>query len=163
MPLRHRLLALVALVLALCLAAGGALTYWTGLRKIELEMSSAIEVGASSVSDALSGLNESTDPSAQLQRVISSFDGDRHVIARLVAPDGTVTQASRLMTPPDPAPAWLYALLAGPVHQRTFELPSSFKHFGTVRIEADPHNEVGEVWEDLKLKILIVSAFCVMV
>ena len=160
MPLRRRLLALVALVLALCLAAGGALTYWHGLRKIELEMSSAIEVGNSAVGDALSAIGTSANATAHLHRIISSFDGDRHVAARLVAPDGTVSDISRLKTPVDPPPEWLYRLLAGSDHTRTYNLPEEFRHLGRIRIEADPHNEVGEVWEDLKLKFLIVSGFC---
>ena len=160
MPLRRRLLALVALVLALCLFVGGALTYWAGLRKIELEMSSAIEVGDSAVADALSAIGSSSDASAHLHRVVSSFDGDRHVVARLVAPGGTVVDISRLKAPVDPAPSWLYDLLAGRDHSRSFDLPDNLKHLGSIMIEADPHNEVGEVWEDLKLKFLIVSIFC---
>ena len=160
MPLRRRLLALVALVLALCLFIGGALTYWGGLRKIELEMSSAIEVGDSAVSDALSAIGSSPDASAHLQRIVSSFDGDRHVVARRVAPSGTVVDVSRLKAPVDPAPSWLYNLLAGRVLSKSFSLPDNLKHLGSITIEADPHNEVGEVWEDLKLKFLIVSIFC---
>jgi two-component system, NarL family, sensor histidine kinase UhpB len=160
MPLRRRLLALVALVLALCLFVGGALTYWAGLRKIELEMSSAIEVGDSAVTDALSTIGASSDASAQLHRIVSSFDGDRHVVARLAAPGGTAVDISRLKAPVDPAPSWLYDLLAGRGHSRSFTLPDNLKHLGSITIEADPHNEVGEVWEDLKLKFLIVSIFC---
>ena len=163
MPLRRRLLALVALVLALCLVAGGALTYWQGLRKIELEMSSAIEVADSAVGDAMSTIGASPDAAAYLHRIITSFDGDRHVVARLVAPGGNVVDASRLRRPVDPAPTWLYKLLSGPVHSRRFELPADLKHLGVVTIEADPHSEIGEVWEDLKLKILIISGFCAVV
>jgi two-component system, NarL family, sensor histidine kinase UhpB len=159
MPLRRRLLALVALVLALCLAAGGALTYWQGLRKIELEMSSAIEVADSAVGDAMSTIGTSPDAPAYLHRIVTSFDGDRHVVARLVGPNGTV-DVSRLRPPSDPAPTWLYKLLAGPVHSRRFELPADLKHLGVITIEADPHNEIGEVWEDLKLKFLIIFGFC---
>jgi len=163
MPLRRRLLALVALVLALCLVAGGALTYWQGLRKIELEMSSAIEVADSAVGDAMSTIGASPDAAAYLHRIITSFDGDRHVVARLMAPDGKVVDASRLRRPVDPAPTWLYKLLSGPVHSRRFELPTELKHHGVVTIEADPHSEIGEVWEDLKLKVLIISGFCAVV
>ena len=67
----------------------------------------------------------------------------------------------RAFSPPvDPAPAWLYKLLAGPAHSRRFELPADLKHLGVITIEADPHNEIGEVWEDLKLKFLIIFGFC---
>lgn len=160
MPLRRRLLSLVALVLAACLLAGGALTYWTGLHKIELEMSSAIEVGSSTVADALSSIASRSDPLAQVHRIVGSFDGDRHVVARLIGPDGSVRDVSRLLKPVDPPPAWLYWLLAGKIHTREFDLPAQFKSLGMIDLRADPHNEIGEVWEDLKLKFIIISTFC---
>ena len=160
MPLRRRLLVLVALVLGACLLVGGALTYWAGLRKIELEMSSAIAVGSSAVMDALSSIETSSDPATQVIRIVGAFDGDRHLVARLVAPDGTVKSVSNLKAPVDPPPAWLYKLLEGNIHTQTFTLPDNLRHLGSITLEADPHNEVGEVWEDLQLKFLIISGFC---
>ncbi len=115
MPLRRRLLVLVALVLGACLLVGGALTYWAGLRKIELEMSSAIAVGSSAVMDTLTSIQESSDPEAQLTRIVRAFDGDRHLVARLVGPNGALKSASRLKAPVDPPPAWLYELLEGKI------------------------------------------------
>jgi two-component system sensor histidine kinase UhpB len=160
MPLRRRLLVLVALVLGACLVVGGALTYWAGLRKIELEMSSAIAVGRSAIVDALTPLDESADPEAQAVRIVRAFDGDRHLVARLVASDGTVKSSSRLKPPVDPPPAWLYDLLKGKIHSQVFTLPPNMQPLGSITLEADPHNEVGEVWEDLQLKFLIISGFC---
>lgn len=163
MPLRRRLLALVALVLGLCLIGGSALNYWYGLRKVDLEMSSAIEVAASAVSDALLSVTSGTDTSAQVQRIVASFDGDRHVIARLLSPDKKVISSSALERPTDPPPQWLYWLLSGEPRSRTFDLPAGLKKFGTLEISADSHNEIGEVWEDLKLKFLIIVSFCAIV
>jgi two-component system sensor histidine kinase UhpB len=96
----------------------------------------------------------------QLHRIVGSFDGDRHVLARLVAPDGSVRDVSRIRKPVDPPPAWLYWLLAGKIHTREFNLPEQFKNLGKIELRADPHNEIGEVWEDLKLKFIIISSFC---
>jgi two-component system sensor histidine kinase UhpB len=127
MPLRRRLLALVALVLALCLIGGGALNYWYGLRKIDLEMSSAIEVAGSAVGDALSTISPGADVRLQVDRIITSFDGDRHIVARLVAADGNVINASRLEKPTDPSPRWLYRMLEGVPRERSFNLPPAAK------------------------------------
>ena len=160
MFLRRRLLVLVALVLGACLLLGGALTYWASLRKVEIEMSSAIEVGNSTVSDAMASIAISGDPLAYLRRVVRSFDGDRHVIARLVAPDGTTKEVSRLEPPRDPPPHWLHQLFAGNTYTREFQPPAPFKGIGTVELRSDSHNEVGEVWEDLKLKLIIIGGFC---
>ncbi|MBS0253464.1 MAG: HAMP domain-containing protein [Proteobacteria bacterium] len=163
MPLRRRLLALVALVLALCLSGGGVLTYLYGLRKIDLEMSSAMEVAGSAVSDALASVAAGPDANTQVRRIISSFDGDRHIVARLVGPSGKTTSMSRLEKPFDPPPGWLFWLLAGEPRARTFVLPKGVEDIGTIKIQADPHNEVSEVWEDLKLKFLIIASFCAVV
>lgn len=163
MPLRRRLLALVALVLALCLIGGGVLTYLYGLRKIDLEMSSAMEVAGSAVGDALTSVVPGPDANTQVRRIISSFDGDRHIVARLVNPTGKIASVSRLEKPFDPPPSWLFGLLAGEQRARTFDLPKGVQDLGTIRIQADPHNEVSEVWEDLKLKFLIIASFCAVV
>jgi two-component system sensor histidine kinase UhpB len=154
---------LVALVLGVCLLLGGVLTYWTSLRKVETEMSSAIEVGNSTVGDALASIAISGDPLTYLQRVIGSFDGDRHVVARLVAPDGTTKITSRLEPPRDPPPHWLHQLFAGNTYIKEFSLPAPYKGIGTVELQSDSHNEVGEVWEDLKLKFIILAGFCATV
>ncbi|MBA2127633.1 histidine kinase [Hyphomicrobium methylovorum] len=163
MPLRRRLLLLVALVLAACLLVASVLTYWAGLRKIDLEMSSAIEVGDSAVMEAMASIDSSTDPAAHVRRTIASFNGDRHLVARLIGPDGEVVDVSQLKPPADPPPAWLFDLLGRHSYSRTFPLPGASKNLGQLRIDADPHNEVSEVWEDLKLKLLIVTAFCAVV
>ena len=162
MPLRRRLLLLVAAILALCLAGGGALSYWHALRKIELEMSSAIDVGFAATEDALSDVG-TVDTMTHLRRIVSSFNGDRHLKATLIAPDGTVALKSRVKAPVDPAPQWLYRLLVGTTHKRELSLPDPIRNAGRIELEADPHNEVGEVWEDLKLKFIIIFGFCAVV
>ena len=47
MPLRRRLILLIALVLCLSLVIGAILTYWQAVRKVDLEMTSAITAGPS--------------------------------------------------------------------------------------------------------------------
>jgi len=163
MPLRRRLLAFVALVLALCLLAGGALSYWNGLRKVDLEMSSAVDVAASAVSDALLTITAGSDARSQVLRLVSSFDGDRHVKVSLISRDGKFVHASRLLPPADPPPRWLYRLLSGAPRERTFDLPGDLRNIGTITIAADSHSEVGEVWEDLQLKFAIIGSFCTIV
>lgn len=160
MPLRRRLLLLVSVVLAACLLAAGALTYWAGLRKIDLEMSSAITVGDSAVTESIASIGSSPDPATQLRRIIASFNGDRHVFARLVNADGTVADISHLMPSPDPPPVWLLDLFGAQSYTRSYRLPGDAGKLGEIQLTSDPHNEAGEVWEDLKLKLLIISTFC---
>jgi two-component system sensor histidine kinase UhpB len=159
MPLRRRLLVLIALVLCLSLMIGGVLTYWNAVRKIDTEMSSAVQAGESTVKDTLGSLSELAQPERQLEMLIASFDDERHLQASLVAPGGTIAKKSNVNPPADPAPQWLYRLVAGP--QRTVQvmLPAKLASLGHIELRSDSTNEVSEVWEDVKLKLTIIASF----
>jgi two-component system, NarL family, sensor histidine kinase UhpB len=160
MSLRRRLLALIALLLAASLLAGGALTYWNGTRKIDLEMSSALAVGDNALREAVGPMLTGPITDAQLSRAISSFDGDRHVQAIHVLTDGTALAMSRVRQPSDPAPKWLLRLLTAEPAATELQLPSGL---GKIILKADPLNEVTEVWDDAKEKLAIVGGFCTLV
>jgi two-component system, NarL family, sensor histidine kinase UhpB len=157
MSLRRRLLALITVLLAASLLGGGLLTYWQGTRKIDLEMSSAITVGENALRDAVLPLMPGPVSDVQLRRVISSFDGDRHLRARLLAPDGATRLESRVLLPSNPAPQWLYRLLIANPNSMELALPNGQ---GKIVLQADPLNEVTEVWDDAKLKLAIIGGFC---
>ncbi len=164
MSLRRRLLTMVFVVLGLCLVAGSALTYWHSVRKVDIEMISAEEVGVSALRDALLAAHDPTsDARLQIRRVLSAFDGDRHLKVRLVSPTGDILERSRVPPPADPAPEWLFALLAGERSPRVIELPPHMRALGHIEVEAQPANEISEVWEDAKLKLLIIGGFCALV
>ncbi|MEQ1651917.1 MAG: HAMP domain-containing protein, partial [Hyphomicrobium sp.] len=160
MSLRRRLLALIALLLVASLLGGGLLTYWHGIRKIDLEMSSAISVGENALRDAVLPLLPGPITTSQIERIVSSFDGDRHLRAVLISDDGSTALESRVRPPADPAPRWLSRLLTGPPRTTELHLPEGR---GKIMLRAEPLNEVTEVWEDAKLKLAIVGGFCTLV
>jgi two-component system, NarL family, sensor histidine kinase UhpB len=160
MSLRRRLLAIIALVLLASLLGGGALTYWHGNRKIALEMSSAISVGDNAVRDALLPLLPGPITDSQLARIVTSFDGDRHLRAQHIEPSGNVALQSRVQPPSNAAPNWLVKLLAAPPHTAVLELPDDR---GKIVLRSDPLNEITEVWDDAKLKLAIVGGFCTLI
>lgn len=160
MSLRHRLLALIAVLLTASLIGGGILTYWHGLQKIELEMSSAIAVAENAVRDAVLPLLPGPISDSEINRIISSFNSDRHIRADFAGPEGSARFQSRLKLPSDPAPQWLISLLTGEPHATSLELPDGR---GRIQLRADPLNEITEVWDDAKLKLAIVGGFCALV
>lgn len=163
MSLRRRLLAIVIFVMALSLIAGAALTYWHALKKIEVEMQSASEVGASTMRDALAGIEPAPGADQHLKRIVRAFDGDRHLMVRFVGTDGTVTAASRVRQASDPAPSWLIGLLTGPPKVIDVDMPAGLERYGRIQFIPDPVNEVGEVWDDARLKLILVGGFCASV
>jgi two-component system, NarL family, sensor histidine kinase UhpB len=159
MTLRHRLIALIALVLPLSLLAGGLLTYWHAVRKVETEMAAALTFGESSARDAIASLALSADPVQQLARVVASFTGERHLRVSHIGADGSIISTSKVSSPSQPPPSWLAHILAGPQNSVFVELPDDLKRFGHLQIAADPINEVREVWDDVTLKLTIIAGF----
>ncbi|MGL4396302.1 MAG: HAMP domain-containing protein [Hyphomicrobium sp.] len=163
MSLRRRLMVLLGAVLLLSLLGGGVLTYWHAVRKIEIEMASALKIGEQAVQDAVAPLADVDDPQAQLIRLVKSFDGDRHMRIALIAPSGTVVMQSRTTPPANPAPVWLQSALNTGARDATIALPARLAEHGQLRLEADPQNEISEVWEDIALKIAILAGFYALV
>lgn len=163
MTLRQRLLAVISIILLISLIGGSVLTYWQSVRQVALEMSAAINVGESTVNDAIANLSQSNDAEQQVARIVAAFDGDRHLSARLVASDGSERLASRIKPAAAPAPSWLTSFLGGKPQAVSFDLPGDASPLGRLVIKTDAVNEVSEVWDDMKLKLLIMSSFCVLV
>lgn len=156
LSLRRRLIFLILLILPLSLLFGGVLTYWHALQKVETEMAGAIALGETTVRDAVKAWPEGQDVKEQAERLTRVFDGERHLRASLIGSDGAQIVSSRPSPPVLPAPDWLQRALAGPVHSIDIALPSQA---GTLRMTADPRNEIGEVWEDVTLKLKIIASF----
>ncbi len=159
MPLRRRLMSLIALVLLLSLAVGSLLTYWQAVRKVDIEMTSAIAAGESTVRDAIVTLGEVANPQRQLALFIGSFDDERHIRASLIKTSGELALSSRVRPPAEPAPPWLSQLLAGPRRDLVIALSGKLAELGSIKLETDPLNEVAEVWEDATLKFMLISGF----
>ncbi len=163
MSLRSRLLVSILLTLLLSLTAGGAFTYWHAVAKIETEMNAAIGVGSRIAHNAVDDWEEATDPARRLALLVADFEGDRHLRATLVAPDGKVVRSSQVARAENPAPAWLVGLLAAPPKMVAVDLPTVFDRFGTVVLQTDPRNEVAEVWSDVWLTLSVLTIFCALV
>ena len=163
MTLRRRLISLIALVLLLSLAIGSLLAYWQAIRKIEIEMTSAIEAGESTVREAMTALSEISSPERQVAHLVSSFNDERHIRALLINPSGETVRASRVRAPADPAPPWLYRVLAGAPHELTIPLAGKLAALGAIKLETDPRNEVAEVWDDATLKFNLIAGFFAVV
>jgi len=163
LSLRVRLISSIALILLASLLLGGLLTYEQALNKVRTEMDAAIAVGQSVVHNAVDSVEEETNPDLRLRRVVYDFDGDRHLRASLVDDNHVVLAVSTLLEPSDPAPDWFYRFLAE--HSETVDapLPDAFKGHGLIKLQTDSHNEIAEVWSDVKLTLLILLMFCALV
>lgn len=162
MSLRKRLIYSICATLPMSLVAGGVFTYWHATAKIETEMNAAIAVGSRIARNAVDDWEEATDPARRLALLIADFEGDRHLRAKLIGLDGKIQIESSVAPSDNPAPAWFVHLLEPPPKILTVELPEIFDAYGTVQLQTDPRNEVGEVWSDVTLTLAVLGIFCAL-
>lgn len=163
MSLRLRLIRTVALVLLAILALGASLTYWHAQHKIELELSSGVAVAESTARLAVDDAARAADPREGLRRVVHAFDGNRHVRAALLDPEGREIDTSEVLAPDEEAPEWLFGILTQPVKIVRIPLPGSLTKYGMVVLESDQRSETAEVWGDMQLSLTTLTSFCALV
>lgn len=157
MSLRQRLLLRVALVLGLSLIMGAAMSYWRAAGKIRTELHAAFVVGEQVLKDAVGELERSSAPYQQMPSVIDRFSGGRHLKVSLIGMNGERVAESRIAMPSDPAPDWFIALFGGPPETSSIPVPDNVHGYQSFLMEADPRNEVQELWEDLGSSLVVMA------
>lgn len=157
MSLRRKLILSVAAGVLLTFLLGTVLSYVHAIDKIDTEMQAAIAVGARITANAVDDAEEVTNAAKRLDLLVKDFDGDRHLRAIVVGTDGRIRLSSTLAEPDEKMPEWFYRLFSGHTRRSSVLLPDQFSGFGRFELEANPRNEIGEVWEDLLNTLRIVS------
>jgi two-component system, NarL family, sensor histidine kinase UhpB len=160
MPLRFRLIALVAVALSASLALGAAVTLLNASQSVRTEMRSALLVGRQTVDNLAREIAGSPDPQRDLDDLVASFKGSRHL---RVSVTGGAAPAE--MQPVEErshfgkVPAWFVRLIG--VMPETDRVPITIggRPFGVVVIMTDPHNEILEVWTELNGSLVVLALF----
>lgn len=161
MPLRLRLIALVGLVLLFSLACGSALVAWHEAHSVRTELHAALDGGSKTVRNGIDRLTHVDDPADELRRVVATFNGNRHVRATLADGAGQPVVRSTLFVPTQAVPAWFVALIGGRQPELQVPLPG-FAGGGAIVLQADPTNEVGEVWAESRDAVLVLAGFAAL-
>ena len=110
-------------------------------------MRKALEASDRIVDNALLSLPREGED-AYLERLVRSFDDNRHVRVALIAGGRETARVSRLATP-EPVPGWYRRLLEIPV-------AAAHRHSGAperprcLRVTTDARNEIGEAWTQFR-------------
>ncbi|HWE98286.1 MAG TPA: histidine kinase [Caulobacteraceae bacterium] len=140
-----RLRVVIAIVLAL-VAGSAAAVGLAGLRarlSLAEELTAGLGGAGQAASGALTRLSP-RNPDADLQRLVRSFDGDRHV--RVVLLDGRSVEAASRPAAFNAAPAWFTAVLAPVVTSRTLPAPAPAGR--SLRLEPAPAGDVAALWSE---------------
>ena len=161
MSLRTRLIASIIFVLLLSLGAGCASAGWNAARSVRTEMQAALAVGEQTIRHGLEDLPGARDASADLSRLVQAFDGDRHVRAALLDAAGHALVTSALPRPAQPAPGWFVRLVAPDLPRERLPVETEAGRRMVV-LEAEPLNEAGEVWTQLRDSLAVLALSCVL-
>jgi two-component system sensor histidine kinase UhpB len=123
MSLRYRIVAAIALVLLVGSVMGLALASFHARKWLREELTSAQASGVLAVTRDYADLRLSPDPERELRDLVATFDGNRHLAARLITPSGAVIAASR-PAPATAPPAWFGALLREEIKPARFVTPT---------------------------------------
>ena len=156
MSLRVRLIASIIVVLLVSLCVEAAVVGRHAIRSVRMEMQAALAVGVQTLRNGIEGVPQVRDPDAELRRLVHTFDGDRHISAIL---RDTAEQVRVASTPAASAlnvPAWFVVLLAPSIAPVRLDVGGG----KALTVEADPRNEIGEVWTQLWDDLTAIGVSC---
>jgi two-component system sensor histidine kinase UhpB len=154
MSLRLRTVLAIALVLAIGSLAGLAVSGWQAKQTLREELASALAGGRQSVAGALNDAAGSKAFNRDLVRLVSTFDGDRHVEATLRDAAGQVIARSRPLRGRQ-APGWFATLFELPSRRVDVVAPGG----GVIALTPVVANDVAAIWAEFMgwLAVLGVS------
>jgi two-component system, NarL family, sensor histidine kinase UhpB len=160
MSIRFRLIALVCVVLLVSLAFGGMIAYDNATRSVRTEMRSALLVGRQTVKSAIDRLHNAADPSRDLDDLVTSFTGNRHLRVRFLGEAAAVAAPALEISPFGGMPDWFVRLVGVAPVTEQFPIAIAGRDYGIIAIETDPHNEVLEVWNEFTDSLVSPVVFC---
>jgi len=161
LSLRVRLIALVALVFLLSLALGGTVACLNASLSVEREMRAAMTVARQTVEAGIADLGRARDPERELERLVGSFRGNRHVRVAFAGAESMVATPTPDAAPLDRMPGWFVRLMAVPPSRAVLPVDAGGRHYGEITIETVPHNELLEVWNEFGNGVLVLALFSV--
>jgi two-component system, NarL family, sensor histidine kinase UhpB len=157
--LRFRLIGMVSVALVVSLALGGATAWINASRSVRTEMRSALLVGRQTIENAIERLQNSRDPLHDLDDLVPSFEGNRHLRVRLIG-EGAAIAAPIVERPPfGPLPSWFIRVIGvGSITDRV-PIVVGGRGYATIVLETDPHNEILEVWNEFTDSLVTPAVF----
>ncbi len=158
MSLRGQFFLSVVVALLLSLSVLGVVACLHARASVDNEMRMALEAGDRIVDNALLSLPQGGED-AYLERLVKSFDDNRHVRVALI--EGGRERAQSRLAVPDPVPRWYRWLLEIPVQQRI----DTATRLGArrLRVTTDASNEIGEAWTQFRDGAAILALFSLLV
>lgn len=163
LSLRLSLTLAIAAILAGTLAISGALTYRHAANKLDVEIESAMAAARRTIEREFANLPRGKDVGSEIAAIVRSFDDNRHISVAHQLDGGDAVTRSTPAPPVTTMPDWFYRQIAPPERTATIAFPPEVAAPGSLIIHAEPRNEAGEVWGDLRLHLATLAIFCALV
>jgi two-component system, NarL family, sensor histidine kinase UhpB len=162
MSLRYRLISLVCIVLLISLGLGSAIAYFNARHSVRHEMAAALLVGRRTAENAVERLRTAGDPARELDRLVASFDGDRHLRIRLNGKLSAVAAPAIERSVFGHVPGWFIDVIGVAAQTERIPVTINGRDYGTISIETDPYNETVEVWDEFTNSLVAPTVFCAL-
>jgi two-component system sensor histidine kinase UhpB len=155
MSLRLRVLLALVLVLLTSSAVGAGLAGWRARQTLREELAAAMTGGRQAVLRSYEDLPRSDHAPRDLTQLIATFDGNRHLKARLIDAGGAVVARSQPAVS-SPAPDWFSRLFAEEI--APIRLASPVPGYAAVVLAADWVPDIAALWSQFQALMLGLAA-----
>lgn len=166
MSLKLRLLIIVSLILIINFAAAGYFMVQNARQAVAAEMASSTQLARGLLINALPTLRFSNDLSERLTLIVDSVRHTRHIRAWFEDMNGQplIGQEERMafFNKPD-APDWFIRVMEPEAVAFRRLITKGSQSFGYLVVEADPSDEVTEVWRDMQVLFILGSFFLTLI
>jgi len=154
MSLKFRIIIIVTIILLINFAAAGFFMVKNAQQALDAEMESSTNLAKGLLINALPTLRFSNDLGERLKMIVVSVRDTRHIRAWFEGMDGAPlignNDQSSFFKRPE-APNWFIKLMEPEAVAFRRLITKGSKSYGYLVVEADPSDEVTEVWEDVKM------------
>ncbi len=166
MSLKLRLLIIVSLILIINFAAAGYFLVQNARQAVAAEMASSTQLARGLLINALPTLRFSNDLSERLTLIVDSVRHTRHIRAWFEDMNGQplIGQEERMafFNKPD-APDWFIRMMEPEAVAFRRLITKGSQSFGYLVVEADPSDEVTEVWRDMQVLFILGGFFLTLI
>jgi two-component system sensor histidine kinase UhpB len=149
MALRARVIGLIGLVLLISMLMGAVCAGLETRAALAEELRSGLVGAEQTVRSAFEDLPRSDHPTRDLRQLVSTFNGNRHVRAVLIARDGRRVAASTSGDAAHPAPPWFQALLDATPAPRTLATPPDVPGLRAIMLVPTAALDVDSAWAEV--------------
>lgn len=166
MSLKFRIVIIVTIILLINFAAAGFFMVKNAKQALGAEMESSTQLAKGLLINALPTLRFSNDLGERLKLIVESVRDTRHIRAWFEDMHGEPLigneEQSSFINKPD-APDWFIKLMEPEAVAFRRLITKGSKSFGYLVVEADPSDEVTEVWQDVQVLFWLGSFFLILI